>query len=374
MKRILMNIALAASILLLFSCNQSPLFYNISKETPPKDPVVAVTPSKIVESSVSGAPKLYVANGRVWEYDGTRWKQTAGQPSGDFKEVAATTGTGAALYALSVEGTGSTSTKLWKSTDGTTWTLVTNNTGYPILGGIFGASDTLFAGARNSDTIQAAVLYDDSGTLMTALGPVPISDAVPGTLVGAVKMSGSYYLAVCCKGVYTAGTANDFGTASPISGTTDTKYKLNGLIALNSQVVAVGSGGYMLAGDNNGFTEVSGASDTSYPYTGALAVWTDPNSSNQLLLAARRYSTYTNGYWEVTLSSGVLLGTVTMNKPGAGSPTTVADTATYEQSLGQKVITALYQAPGGALGSTLFASTLKDGLWAYRNNAWNAEE
>jgi len=101
-----MNIALAASILLLFSCNQSPLFYNISKETPPKDPVVAGTPSKIVESSVSGAPKLYVANGRVWEYDGSTWKQTAGQPSGDFKEVAATTGTGAALYALSVEGTG----------------------------------------------------------------------------------------------------------------------------------------------------------------------------------------------------------------------------------------------------------------------------
>ncbi|NLJ10097.1 MAG: hypothetical protein GX438_07140 [Treponema sp.] len=372
MKRILMNIALAASILLLFSCNQSPLFYNISKETPPKDPVVAGTPSKLVYFTISG--KLYVANGRVWEYDGSTWKQTAGQPSGDFKEVAATTGTGAALYALSVEGTGSTSTKLWKSIDGTTWTLVTNNTGYPILGGIFGASDTLFAGARNSDTSQAAVLYDDSGTLMTALGPVAISDAVPGTLVGAVQMGGNYYLAVSGKGVYAAGTVNGFGT-SAITGTTDTKYKLNGLIALNSQVVAVGSGGYMIAENSGSFSEVSGASDTSYPYTGALAVWTDPNNSaNQLLLAGRRYSTYTNGYWEVTLSSGDLPGTVTMNKPGAGSLTTVADTATYEQSLGQKVITALYQAPGVALGSTLFASTLKDGLWAYRNNAWNAEE
>ena len=373
MKRILMNIALAASILLLFSCNQSPLFYNISKETPPKDPVVAVTPSKIVYFTGSG--KLYVANGRIWEYDGSTWKQTAGQPSGDFKEVAATTGTGAALYALSVEGTGSTSTKLWKSIDGTTWTLVTNNTGYPILGGIFGASDTLFAGARNSDTSQAAVLYDHSGTLMTALGPVAISDAVPGTLVGAVQMGGNYYLAVSGKGVYAADTANDFGTASPIYGTNDTKYKLNGLIALNNQVVAVGSGGYMLAGNSDSFSEVSGASDTSYPYTGALAVWT--SGTDTLLLAGRRYSysTYTNGYWEVTLSSGDQLGTtVTMNKPGAGSPTTVADTATYEQSLGQKVITALYQAPGGALGTTLFASTLKDGLWAYRNNAWNAEE
>lgn len=370
MKRILMNLALAASILLLFSCNQSPLFYNISKETPPKDPVVAGTPSKIVESSVSGAPKLYVANGRVWEYDGSTWKQTAGQPSGDFKEVAATTGTGAALYALSVEGTGSTSTKLWKSTNGTTWTLVTNNAGYPILGGIFGASDTLFAGARNSGTSQAAVLYDHSGTLMTALGPVAISDAVPGTLVGAVQMGGNYYLAVSGKGVFTGNAANSI-SATAVSGTTDTKYRLNGLIALNSQVVAVGSGGYMLAGNSSSFSEVSGASDTSYPYTGALAVWT--NGTYTLLLAGRRYSTYTNGYWEVTLSSGVLLGTVTMNKPGAGSPTTVADTATYEQSLGQKVITALYQAPGG-LGSTLFASTLKDGLWAYRNNAWNAEE
>jgi len=374
MKRILMNLALAASILLLFSCNQSPLFYNISKETPPKDPVVAGTPSKLVESSVSGAQKLYVANGRIWEYDGTSWKQVADQPSGDFKEVAATTGTGAALYALSVEGTGSTSTKLWKSTDGTTWTLVTNNTGYPILGGIFGASDTLFAGARNSGTSQAAVLYDSNGALEIALGTVVISDAVPGTLVGAVKMSGSYYLAVCGKGVFTGNAANSI-SATAVSGTTDTKYRLNGLIALNNQVVAVGSGGYMLAWNSGSFNEVSGASDTSYPYTGALAVWTDPNSSNQLLLAGRRYSTYTNGYWEVTLSSGGdLPGTVTMNKPGAGSLTTVADTATYEQSLGQKVITALYQAPVRDLGSALFASTLKDGLWAYRNNAWNAEE
>jgi hypothetical protein len=370
MKRILMNIALAASILLLFSCNQSPLFYNISKETPPKDPVVAGTPSNIVYFTGSG--KLYVANGRIWEYDGITWKQTAGQPSGDFKEVAATTGTGAALYALSVEGTGSTSTKLWKNIDGTTWTLVTNNTGYPILGGIFGASDTLFAGARNSDTSQAAVLYDHSGTLMTALGPVPISDAVPGTLVGAVQMGDNYYLAVSGKGVYAADSTANFGSAAPISGTTDTKYKLNGLIALTSKVVAVGSGGYMLAGNSGSFNEVSGASDTSYPYTGALVVWT--SGTDTLLLAGRRYSTYTNGYWEVTLSGGDLPGTVTMNKPGAGSPTTVADTATYEQSLGQKVITALYQAPGGALGSALFASTLKDGLWAYRNNAWNAEE
>jgi hypothetical protein len=370
-----MNIALAASILLLFSCNQSPLFYNISKETPPKDPVIAGTPSKIVESSVSGAPKLYVANGRVWEYDGSTWKQTAGQPSGDFKEVAATTGTGAALYALSVEGTGSTSTKLWKNIDGTTWTLVTNNTGYPILGGIFGASDTLFAGARNSDTSQAAVLYDSNGALEIALGTVVISDAVPGTLVGAVKMSGSYYLAVCGKGVFTGNAANSI-SATAVSGTTDTKYRLNGLIAVGNKVVAVGSGGYMLAGDSSNFSEVSGACDTSYPYTGALAVWTDPsNSANKLLLVGRRYSTYTNGYWEIPLDSGNLpSGAVTLKVPGSSSPTTVADKSTYEQSLGQKVLTALYQAPGGTLGTTLFASTLKDGLWAYRNGTWNAEE
>lgn len=130
----------------------------------------------------------------------------------------------------------------------------------------------------------------------------------------------------------------------------------------------------MLAGDSSNFSEVSGACDTSYPYTGALAVWTDPsNSANKLLLVGRRYSTYTNGYWEISLTSGDLHGSVSLKVPGSSSPTTVTDKSTYEQSLGQKVLTALYQAPAG-LGSILFASTLKDGLWAYRNGTWNAEE
>lgn len=177
------------------------------------------------------------------------------------------------------------------------------------------------------------------------------------------------------RGVFTGNAANSI-SATAVSGTTDTKYRLNGLIAVGNKVVAVGSGGYMLAGDSSNFSEVSGACDTSYPYTGALAVWTDPsNSANKLLLVGRRYSTYTNGYWEIPLDSGNLpSGAVTLKVPGSSSPTTVADKSTYEQSLGQKVLTALYQAPGGTLGTTLFASTLKDGLWAYRNGTWNAEE
>lgn len=372
MKRILMNTALLLAVLLVFSCNQSPLFYNISKETPPKNPIIAGQPSKIVASDVSGTTKLYAANGTVWVYDGSSWTRLASQPAGNVRDVAATTG---ALYALTVDGTGSLSTTLYKSTNGTSWTPVNNPTGYTILGGgLFGAGNTLFVGAKNSGGTTEAVLYDNNGSLTVALDNITTSDSVPGTLAGAVYMGTNYYLAVTGKGVY-ASSSTSFSSANPITGSTDTKYRLNGLIAVGNKVVAVGSGGYMLAGDSSNFSEVSGACDTSYPYTGALAVWTDPsNSANKLLLVGRRYSTYTNGYWEVTLSGGDLPGTVTMNKPGAGSPTTVADTATYEQSLGQKVITALYQAPGGALGSTLFASTLKDGLWAYRNNAWNAEE
>ncbi|WP_304244491.1 hypothetical protein [Gracilinema caldarium] len=370
MKRILMNTALLLAVLLVFSCNQSPLFYNISKETPPKNPIIAGQPSKIVEFS----GQLYAANGTVWVYAGSSWTRLASQPAGNVRDVAATTG---ALYALTVDGTGSLSTTLYKSTNGTSWTPVSNTPSYPILGGgLFGAGDTLFVGAKNSGGTSAAVLYDNNGSLTVALDNITTSGSVPGTLAGAVKMGTNYYLAVTGMGVY-ASSLTSFSSANPITGSTDTKYRLNGLIAVGNKVVAVGSGGYMLAGDSTtGFSEVSGACDTSYPYTGALAVWTDPsNSANKLLLVGRRYSTYTNGYWEIGLTtSGDLPGTVSLNKPGSSSPTTVTDKSTYEQSLGQKVLTALYQAPGGTLGTTLFASTLKDGLWAYRNGTWNAEE
>lgn len=366
-----MNTALITAVLMVLSCNQSPLFYYISKETPPKDPVIQGAPSKIVASDVSGQSWLYIANGKIWVYDGTNWTKLASQPAGNVRDVAATTGANKALYALTVDGTDSLSTTLYKSTDGTNWTAVSNTSGYPILGGgLFGAGDTLFVGARNSDNSKAAVLYDN-GNLTVALDNIAISDSVPGTLAGAVEMSGNYYLAVTGMGVYASNSTN-FSSASLISGTADTKYRLNGLIALSSEVVAVGSGGYMLAGSSTSFSEVSGAYDDDYPYTGALAVWT--NGSDSLLLVGRRYSTYTNGYWEIVLTGGNLPGTVSPKVPGESSPSTVSDEDTYEQSLGQKVVTALYQAPGGTLGTTLFASTSLDGLWSYRNGEWNAEE
>lgn len=370
------------TLILLFSlaalsCDQSPLFYSISKETPPKDPIVSGAPSRIVESNVSGSAQLYVANGKVWVYEENSWTRMGNQPNGYIREVAATT---SALYALTVDGTDSLDTKLWKSTDGMSWDVVGNTTVYSTLGGIFGAGDTLFVGATDENGSKAAVLYDDSGTLKSALSGISIGDTVPGTLAGAVQMGGTYYLAITGMGIYAADSVAGLASATPIHNdsinTSDPKYNLNGLIALSTEVVAVGSGGYMLRGDNNGFSEVSGACDTSYPYTGALAVWTDPdNPSNKLLLVGRRNSTYTNGYWEIPLNGGDLpVGTVSLNVPGSSSPTTAGDKDTYQQALGQKVLTALYQAQGTGLGDILLASTLRDGLWACRDGVWNAEE
>lgn len=374
MKHSLMYTLILLLSLAALSCDQTPLFYSISKETPPKDPIVSGAPSRIVESNVSGSARLYVANGKVWVYEGNSWTRMENQPNGYIREVAATTATTSALYALTVDGTDSLDTKLWKSLDGTSWTAVANETDYPTLGGIFGAGDTLFVGATDKNGSKAAVLYDDSGTLKSALSDIGIRDEVPGTLAGAVQMGGTYYLAITGMGIYTAATANGFNIDTPISGSTDRTYNLNGLIALSTEVVAVGSGGYMLRGDSNGFSEVSGACDTSYPYTGALAVWTDPdNASNKLLLVGRRNGTYTNGYWEIPLSSGNL-GTISLNVPGSSSPTTAGDKDTYQQALGQKVLTALYQAQDSELGGILLASTLRDGLWACRGGVWNAEE
>ncbi|MCX7950190.1 MAG: hypothetical protein N2509_08780, partial [Treponemataceae bacterium] len=87
--------------LFLGSCKFNPIFYEISKETAPKEAIIKGTPSRIVEVS----NKLYVANGRLWEYDGTTWNLMASQPgaAGTVRAVAATS---SALYALVVSGEG----------------------------------------------------------------------------------------------------------------------------------------------------------------------------------------------------------------------------------------------------------------------------
>jgi hypothetical protein len=50
--------------MLIAACNQAPLFYYISIETAPIEPIIKGAPSEIVE--LGSPPKLYVSNSTIW--------------------------------------------------------------------------------------------------------------------------------------------------------------------------------------------------------------------------------------------------------------------------------------------------------------------
>ncbi|MEJ5189734.1 MAG: hypothetical protein WHT84_11030, partial [Breznakiellaceae bacterium] len=288
--------------------------------------------------------------------------------------VRAVAATNSALYALVVSGEGTSASAVYQLS-GSTWSEVTNTTGCRVET-IFGAGSYLFAGGHNSNGNYGVLYYSGSGSFTTVSGLGSLASTC--TLVGAVyDGSSTYYLAIAGSGIYS--TSNLSSVNDPISGSTNSDYNLNGLILVGSQVVATATtddyeGGYLLVGNSSSFSQVY--SYSSYLFTGALALWYAPSDTTADLLLVgfvNTSSSYTRGYLELTLSSGAMPSSISFKSPGEGSPTTVSDNDTYEQSLGRKAVTALYQGPNGANG-VLFASTSLDGLWSCRDQTWNKEE
>lgn len=340
--------AVLAAAALLASCDQAPLFYDISKEIAPKEPIIEGSPSRMV---LFGG-REYAANGKLWAYDGSAWTKAAG-PSGAVRDVAVADGK---LYALTAAND-PTDNRLYVSSDASSWTEIGNATGYGALQAIYGADDELLVSARKTDAEDYAAFVVSGG----GLAAVPGLSGTGGNwrLVGALKTGTDYYLATVGSGIF---YGNDVTAALTMAGgSNDSKYLLNGLIAMSTgQVVAAGRGGYLLAGTGpGGFTER--LSSTTYKFTGALAI------SDGLLLAGG-----TTGYRELLLSGGDVPAAAALRVPGSESPTTVADGATYAGSLGKRAVNHLYKST--LTGNILFASTQQAGLWSYRKNVWNAED
>ncbi len=217
------------------------------------------------------------------------------------------------------------------------------------------------ARARGSDDYA---VYVDTGTLTevkTGLGD-------GGLLVGAVwDGTTNYYIATRGAGIFAANSPANLTAATTITGSTDAAYQLNGLIRVGTEVVAVGHGGYLLHGTGS-FTPVSYANTA---FTGALALWDDGTSGLLLVGYEDTDDSYTFGYREIVLASGILPSSTSLQEPGKGTVSSVADNATYVGSLGKKVVNHLFQT--SLAGRTLFAATQLDGLWSYRDE-WNAED
>jgi hypothetical protein len=378
LKRAMVFLGSALFVLLtgitLISCHQSPIFFIISLEVEPVDPRISGMPTNIVQVGDT----LYVASRfseTVHQYkydkDKSTWSTLPQQPGGKILDLAATNTN---LYALTGDPG---SARVYKKATGDSWEVVPNDSGYPNIQSIYGVTDRLFAGAMINDR-EFAILYEDNGTLKLLKSETKI-------LQGVALAGTTYYLATAGDGIYTFDGTSPSPEQDPIpignSGKAE-DYKVNvaGIITVGDQIVGVTKSGNLLYGNAEGFkSEGKGVS-----FTGGLALWkkADPEVSNSevnlLLLGIQGGSTSTiHGYREIVLKPDGTLDPDAMglNIPGVDPDhSSINNNDKYNSTLRRNPVIALFQAKD----NTLFAATVKNGLWSYRERkgeyVWNAED
>ncbi|MDR2072784.1 MAG: hypothetical protein LBP60_05060 [Spirochaetaceae bacterium] len=358
--RIIRFVCLLALWPFLVSCDQEPLFYDISMEIPPIEPVIGGGPSRIVEYGGN----LYVSNGTVWEYNSASWYKMPSQPpSGNIKALAQTT---SYLFALGWNGT------LWRW-DGTNWTSI--GTGGTQPEQIFGVGTDLFAGAKTGAAGTA-----DGYCILTLNGSdtnLFVIASSTGLLMGAASDGSDVFLGILGKGVViaTSPTAIIPGSAASIIG----------LYKHGSVIVAVTTGGALLYYDSLNFNTLLA---TGSIFSGAMASWSHGTDTMLLLGIQNSSGAYGYGYrelhWNGNISS-LSSASRSLYYPGEGSPSSVVRDIQYTTAIGNHAVMALYVRPAGFSPAAdgdgrpiIFASTVKDGLWAYRTRdgrpQWNGED
>ncbi|MDR1363507.1 MAG: hypothetical protein LBJ35_05605 [Spirochaetaceae bacterium] len=322
-------------ILLIFlsSCGQDPIFTMIANEVKPKDPIINGSPSKLTRSGGD----IYTANGKLWKYS-NGWSQVGNTPPNVYDIAAG----GSGLYLLSMNGS---DTSVYALNGG----KIENPTGYNMIQGLYSDGSSVFAGAEKSGSDEYAILSINGNSFS-------VKQTIGSPLTG---IAGPYF-ATAINGVYNGSTL--------VPGTSG--YSIAGIINAEGTVIAVTGNGKILEFTGSGVTVHE---SSSYPYfTGALAIY--KNKGNTLLLLGSKSGIYDLGYREMKLD-----GKFELFDPGSNAPdSTVSDRDKYRATLAKCAVNSLMQlsdAAGGGDGlPVIFASTQKDGIWAYRDNEWNAEE
>jgi hypothetical protein len=384
--------ALALPALLIFFACTDPVFYTISQEVRATDARIKGTPTNIVNFD----GYVYVASNVLFRYDGNanpllRWQVVPSPPGQKINHLAATHDY---LYVLCSSGSGPGSTTLYRHEapfTGLNWEPVNSAalsaSGYPYLFSIYADdrqdSTQLFAGAWNgngesdSPTNYAIFWADENSNSLKTL----ITGS--GGLSGAAFDGTNHFIATG-YGIYVTNNSTPI-TVLEILGLGN---NFPGIIQLNNETVTVNRGGYL-------YTVTASMINPTYARvgylaTGALAAWYDPDPAStdpnpKLLLVGIQGSSGSSnyGYREMVLSGGDL-STATDTYPyvpGSHSPTSVfsMNSARYETTLGHRPVNYLFQVPDTVDPErTLFAATVKDGLFSYRLRdgdwQWNAEE
>ncbi|MDR0568656.1 MAG: hypothetical protein LBG87_05570 [Spirochaetaceae bacterium] len=349
--------------ILAVSCKQSAIFYAISQEVEPVDPRIDGMPTNIVKLGDT----VYVAsrfNGDIQRYADGSWKNLNQQPGGKILELA---GTDAYLYALTGDP-GSAGVSRYDPAEGG-WQTITVSGNMQV---IYGAGEYLFASVMHGSGFDIQYARD---------GDTSFTDLKTETklLKGAAVLDGVYYLATAGDGIFTFDGDSAQGPTA-INGEAEAKANITGVITVMNTIVAV-SKGSILYGNAEGFTAVSGG----VTFTGGLGLWegvvTKKNENEEdeevplklLLLGTQGASgSTTHGYREIVLTAEGTLNPDAMGlySPGTHDNSSVRNADKYNSSLRRYPVIGFLQAPD----TILFAATVKSGLWAYRNNVWNAEE
>jgi hypothetical protein len=397
-----------AVVLILFaglcwSCNQDPIFYDISSEVVLNNPKIPGGPSPIVVNDAGD--KLYVSNGEIYVYEKPSpdarayWRELPEQPPGGQTKALATTRD--ALYALTIGGNHLNSAKIYKlsldSADSGDWIPIGNPSGYDKLQSVFGAGDYLFAGALSGDSAHAILYLEKGAGSLTCMADKTVSDSGAdglSELRGVVFFDGQYYMATAGNGIYRFASPADMTTgelalktAEALPGSIDGGAYV-GLIPVGSSVYGFTGSGQVWQGKAGGGGQLIRLFGDCY-FTGALGIWEnpEPGRTESFLLIGRGsksyLSTYTYGYYELEIIGGELnIENGDLLSPGAAELSSVKNQSQYVTSLQKKPLNDIYQVPWTENNDErpIFASSQQDGLWSYRKNRdsdsmeWNIED
>ena len=388
------------SALIVFSCAQDSIFFYVTNELEPKDPIIPGSPTNMVIVD----NKVYVGTfqGReVWVYDdtsgGEKWSRIK-RPGGSIGGLAvANDGIEDFLYALVFPNREPLETSAIKKYDSVLedWTdTYEAPPGYSIQS-VFGAGGKIFAGAQLKSNYQSyAVLFLDPEAVSPSLDIVKTETSF---LRGAAAAGpgGDIYLATNGSGILKFDIA---ALPDPISQTAVVSGNIAGIIETGGIITAVSSGGTVYYYDPAAEMLYEYYS-TSFNFTGAICIWKqyDPDiplpadkwkPSLLLLGVYGERSSTTHGYREILLNEEAK-PTGVLRKTGNDIPSSVKmeNEAKYNANLGTHPVEHIIQIPEGVMDypdmemaenegwePLMFASTSREGLWSYRDGVWNAEE
>jgi hypothetical protein len=368
----------------LGSCDQFPIFFQVSKEVKPKKERIPGSPSKIVQAGEAGSEKLFVSNGRIWQASGPDWKwsEIDHHPSGGRILDIAAVGSGQNWALVALSGDGSSST-IWTMVVGSTVNWQKMKEGK--YQAIYGANGELIAAVRRDGEPQSDSRNFDV-VLVGGPADIPLWEKThfPSGVVYS-ETADKLYIATAGSGIQfwdTSGSLSPPPPATPVSMEDTT---VVGIIEYADGKIAALTNSSKTAGRIYQINAADGAVNSkseefSRSFTGALGVW-EQTARGKLLLAGVRVTNVRFGYHEMTINGENLSFSAGLNEPRKNAPTSISSDD-YTATIEPRAVNSIIQAPSQESKEwpLMFASTQAYGLWSYRYDdsehryVWNAED